>query len=166
MIDDPCRNPGRSFIPFKGCCGFPIVGPSREEDREELQVSGLSLITPGIKNPVSGNVLISQSNANSRLVPCSAPNSQPNIRIGGPQVHPPHQQTSRKQRRCWSTELHRRFVNALQQLGGSQGEILIKRFIFFNSIKFCMDKVVWINLFEREGFGERFFIDGINMFFN
>ncbi|EFJ37607.1 hypothetical protein SELMODRAFT_402040 [Selaginella moellendorffii] len=29
-----------------------------------------------------------------------------------------HQQ--RKARRCWSPELHRRFVNALQQLGGSQ----------------------------------------------
>eukprot|EP01018_Ginkgo_biloba_P004059 Gb_34639 [translate_table: standard] len=29
-------------------------------------------------------------------------------------------QTQRKARRCWSPELHRRFVNALQQLGGSQ----------------------------------------------
>ncbi|KAL8129559.1 hypothetical protein V2J09_018714 [Rumex salicifolius] len=29
-------------------------------------------------------------------------------------------QTHRKQRRCWSPELHRRFVNALQMLGGSQ----------------------------------------------
>lgn len=30
----------------------------------------------------------------------------------------------RKARRCWSPELHRRFVNALQQLGGSQGKLL------------------------------------------
>jgi len=29
-------------------------------------------------------------------------------------------QTQRKARRCWSPELHRKFVNALQQLGGSQ----------------------------------------------
>eukprot|EP01018_Ginkgo_biloba_P002664 Gb_04432 [translate_table: standard] len=29
-------------------------------------------------------------------------------------------QSQRKARRCWSPELHRRFVNALQQLGGSQ----------------------------------------------
>ncbi|CAF2063072.1 hypothetical protein HID58_072783 [Brassica napus] len=28
-------------------------------------------------------------------------------------------QTQRKQRRCWSPELHRRFLHALQQLGGS-----------------------------------------------
>ncbi|KAL4366816.1 hypothetical protein GQ457_05G013300 [Hibiscus cannabinus] len=31
-----------------------------------------------------------------------------------------HMQNSRKQRRCWSPELHRRFVEALQQLGGSK----------------------------------------------
>jgi SHAQKYF class myb-like DNA-binding protein len=31
-----------------------------------------------------------------------------------------HQQTCRKQRRCWSPDLHRRFIDALQQLGGSQ----------------------------------------------
>lgn len=30
-------------------------------------------------------------------------------------------QQNRKQRRCWSPDLHRRFVNALQMLGGSQG---------------------------------------------
>ncbi|XP_052117567.1 transcription factor HHO5 [Arachis duranensis] len=29
-------------------------------------------------------------------------------------------QNPRKQRRCWSPELHRRFINALQQLGGAQ----------------------------------------------
>ena len=32
-------------------------------------------------------------------------------------------QTHRKARRCWSPDLHRRFVNALQMLGGSQGII-------------------------------------------
>lgn len=30
-------------------------------------------------------------------------------------------QTHRKARRCWSPDLHKRFVNALQMLGGSQG---------------------------------------------
>lgn len=30
-------------------------------------------------------------------------------------------QPQRKARRCWSPDLHRRFVNALQMLGGSQG---------------------------------------------
>jgi hypothetical protein len=32
------------------------------------------------------------------------------------------QQQSRKVRRCWSTELHRQFVAALNQLGGPEGE--------------------------------------------
>ena len=30
-------------------------------------------------------------------------------------------ETERKQRRCWSHELHRRFLNALKQLGGPHG---------------------------------------------
>lgn len=29
--------------------------------------------------------------------------------------------SQRKTRRCWSPELHRRFLHALQQLGGSHG---------------------------------------------
>lgn len=33
-------------------------------------------------------------------------------------------QTHRKARRCWSPDLHRRFVNALQMLGGSQGKLM------------------------------------------
>ncbi|PAN32534.1 hypothetical protein PAHAL_5G494900 [Panicum hallii] len=36
------------------------------------------------------------------------------------QAPPPPPQTHRKARRCWSPELHRRFVNALQILGGAQ----------------------------------------------
>lgn len=40
-------------------------------------------------------------------------------------------QTQRKQRRCWSSELHRRFLHALQQLGGPHGTIQILLFFFF-----------------------------------
>lgn len=46
-----------------------------------------------------------------------------------PQPPPPpqlpaflQQQALRKQRRCWTPELHRRFVDALQQLGGPGGK--------------------------------------------
>ncbi|KAL2525227.1 HTH myb-type domain-containing protein [Abeliophyllum distichum] len=46
----------------------------------------------------------------SGLGSSSAANGQSNLRNG----------QQRKQRRCWSRELHRRFVNALQQLGGAQ----------------------------------------------
>ncbi|XP_076954835.1 transcription factor HHO2-like isoform X2 [Bidens hawaiensis] len=76
---------------------------------------GLSLITPGNKKPVRGSILLTKASHDSKLIPFS-PNDQSNSR-NGPL---PQQQTSRKQRRCWSTELHKRFVNALQELGGSQ----------------------------------------------
>lgn len=39
---------------------------------------------------------------------------QPTAAAGGQSAH-------RKARRCWSPDLHRQFVNALQMLGGSQG---------------------------------------------
>lgn len=37
-------------------------------------------------------------------------------------------QSHRKARRCWSPDLHRRFVNALQMLGGSQGNFSLHSF--------------------------------------
>jgi hypothetical protein len=107
-------------MPFKSCSAFPVAS---KEEKEELSVDGLSLLTPGIKN------LREESGANgsrigsSRVVSSSAPNA--NIRNGAQQSQQQQQQqSSRKQRRCWSPELHRRFVSALQQLGGSQGEKL------------------------------------------
>ncbi|KAI3803681.1 hypothetical protein L1987_31841 [Smallanthus sonchifolius] len=118
MINDSnqqFRNRDRACVPFKGCYGFTMVGALREKDREDLTVPGLSLITPGIKSSMRGNILCNKTGSNGKLVP-SSPNDESNLRTGATQG----QQTSRKQRRCWSTELHRRFVNALQQLGGSQ----------------------------------------------
>lgn len=38
-------------------------------------------------------------------------------------------QAHRKARRCWSPDLHRRFVNALQILGGAQGIKFVAIFI-------------------------------------
>lgn len=40
---------------------------------------------------------------------------------GGANASTSNSQTHRKARRCWSPDLHRRFVNALNMLGGSQG---------------------------------------------
>lgn len=44
----------------------------------------------------------------------------PNAPEGQQAAAAPPPQTHRKARRCWSPELHRRFVNALQILGGAQ----------------------------------------------
>ncbi|KAK9077278.1 hypothetical protein SSX86_005615 [Deinandra increscens subsp. villosa] len=115
MLDDPYHlDSGKEFIPFKGYYGFSV------EDKEETPVSGLSLINPGFKNPVRGNSFLKKIGADNNLVPYSIPDVRSDIQIATPQPQPPQLQTSRKQRRCWSTELHRRFLNALQQLGGSK----------------------------------------------
>ncbi|KAK9988274.1 hypothetical protein SO802_028513 [Lithocarpus litseifolius] len=106
------RNGGRAFMPFKAYQGFPVA---RKEEKEELPVHGLSLLTPGIKNPREESGSNGLRTSCGKSVSSSAPNAI--IRSGAQQSQ---QQTARKQRRCWSPELHRRFVNALQQLGGSQ----------------------------------------------
>jgi len=98
-------------MPFKACSGLS----SKEE---KLPVPSLSLSTPGIKSlKEESNSTGSRSSCSRSVSTISGPNSDSNLR-NGPQSQ---QQTARKQRRCWSPELHRRFVNALQQLGGSQG---------------------------------------------
>ncbi|XP_039002781.1 transcription factor HHO2-like [Hibiscus syriacus] len=57
--------------------------------------------------------------SSSRAVSCS---SKANFRslFNHQHRHKQQQQGVRKQRRCWSSELHRLFVNALHKLGGSQ----------------------------------------------
>jgi len=65
-----------------------------------------------------------------------------------PQPPQPLQQSSRKQRRCWSSELHRRFVDALQQLGGAHGKLFVFRLIVFivNCVTWCLD-LLWCRNF-------------------
>ncbi|KAG2705486.1 hypothetical protein I3843_05G049000 [Carya illinoinensis] len=115
--EDPfqsCKNrvEGEGFMPFKAYSGYPVAS---KEEREEFPVHGLSLLTPGIKNPREESNSNGSRNGCSRSVSSSAPTA--NIRSV---TQHQQQQAARKQRRCWSPELHRRFVNALQQLGGSQ----------------------------------------------
>ncbi|KAK9287250.1 hypothetical protein L1049_015663 [Liquidambar formosana] len=120
-IEDPfqtCKNRGggRAFLPFKGYSGFPVT-PVRKEDKEELPVHGLSLVTPGIKSLREESGSSGSKTSGSKAVSSSTHNGQSNLQT---RPQPMQQPNSRKQRRCWSPELHRRFVNALQQLGGSQ----------------------------------------------
>ncbi|PIN14192.1 hypothetical protein CDL12_13179 [Handroanthus impetiginosus] len=101
---------GRAFVPFKG----RAIG---KEDGDELPVPGLSLCTPQIKNLHSreeiDSICFIPKSTGSKPVPSPATNVQSNSKAG-------QHQNVRKQRRCWSPDLHRRFVNALQQLGGPQ----------------------------------------------
>lgn len=108
-----------SFVPFKGISA--ISSTSRKEDK---LTGGLPCFSVGPRPaPAVPD--------DHRSVTCSA--SKP---IASCQVSPPgsshvtlqsQQQALRKARRCWSPELHRRFVAALQQLGGAQGSKIGKK---------------------------------------
>ncbi|XP_068462175.1 myb family transcription factor EFM-like isoform X1 [Phaseolus vulgaris] len=65
---------------------------------EECVVSGLSLQTPAREGCGSKTSRVVSSATSPLMLP----------------------QSGRKQRRCWSPELHHRFVKALEELGGSQ----------------------------------------------
>lgn len=113
------RNGGRPFVQLKEYSPFSATpATSVQEEKMKLPVQGLSLLASGIKNPMEKSFCADPRTGCGRLIPSPAQNVQSNLPSRG---HQPPQQTARKQRRCWSPELHRRFVSALQQLGGSQG---------------------------------------------
>ncbi|XP_023530102.1 transcription factor HHO6-like [Cucurbita pepo subsp. pepo] len=116
----PCRNKNeeRLFVGFKSSSSaFPAMAAVNKQEKMESPMCALSLVTPSLKNPKQelGSCVLGSSGNRATLA--SAPDALSNLRTVLP---PQHQQPARKQRRCWSPELHRRFVNALQQLGGSQ----------------------------------------------
>ncbi|CAN4107658.1 unnamed protein product [Withania somnifera] len=124
VTEDPfqsCKtlNVGKTFSPFKGYSGFSVTAVRKDNKDELSRVPRLlSLHTPGITKLREDTVTsdLNSKHNGSRGGLSSVAGCQPNIRTGS--LAP--QQSSRKQRRCWSPELHRRFVDALQQLGGSQ----------------------------------------------
>lgn len=111
IMEDPIRE-GRAFMPFKGYPGYPAIVAVRKEDKE-LPVHGLSLVTPVFKKSRE------ESSSTHSKLSCSRVDVQTNLKSGPHLALQQHQQITRKQRRCWSPELHRRFVSALQQLGGT-----------------------------------------------
>ncbi|KAL6963954.1 hypothetical protein U1Q18_034960 [Sarracenia purpurea var. burkii] len=119
-LDDPFqsgknRTGLKESIPFKSCSFFPDAA-TRKEDRMELPVSGLSLLTHGIKNP---RTQVGSNDLSSKFTENSAGEHSSHLNLWT-RTQQSQFQSSRKQRRCWLPELHRRFVKALQQLGGSQ----------------------------------------------
>ncbi|TKY69174.1 Two-component response regulator ARR1 [Spatholobus suberectus] len=94
------RNGGRGFV-------MPLSAYTAiKEEKEDYVVNGLSLQTPGtaVDNARDGSGARSSS--------CRVISSTPSPL--------PQPLSARKQRRCWSPELHHRFVKALEELGGSQ----------------------------------------------
>ncbi|KAL3843933.1 hypothetical protein ACJIZ3_001336 [Penstemon smallii] len=89
---------GRAFVPFK----LPV---GKEERNEFPEGPGLTL---EIKNSIDSSGFISKSST-SRSGSSYATKDQSNFK-----------QSARKLRRCWSPELHHRFIDALERLGGVQ----------------------------------------------
>lgn len=106
-----------AFLPFKGFSGF--TSSARKEEKEVVPLPGISLLSTEVKNPNADSGSSSlNSKSSSRAAASSSSSAAVNFQSNLQQQQ--QQQAPRKARRCWSPELHRRFVNALQQLGGSQ----------------------------------------------
>ncbi|XP_020217660.1 transcription factor HHO5 [Cajanus cajan] len=93
--------------------GNPVNGDSCVPKTEGSQVPRFNLVTPASEP--------SHSNSKSVCGDNSGGSSLLRVELQSQPQPPQHmQQNPRKQRRCWSPDLHRRFVDALQQLGGAQ----------------------------------------------
>ncbi|CAN6680191.1 unnamed protein product [Malus baccata var. baccata] len=115
---------GGALLAFKGqneLSGF--ANPRLKGDKEVTVVPNLCLMTPLMSEALAGS-----ANANSKTNHgCrggrSGSGMAGQLKLQNKAQQQPQQQQQqplRKQRRCWSAELHRRFVDALQQLGGTQ----------------------------------------------
>lgn len=96
------ENRGGAFVPFKKRC------PKAEDDDDydddnDLAVDGLSLSPPVARARYGFHSSFSAISQQQRQEPLGHQQQQP-----------------KKQRRSWSPDLHRRFVSALEQLGGAQ----------------------------------------------
>ncbi|KAG5098536.1 hypothetical protein JHK82_048390 [Glycine max] len=91
----------------------PINGNSCVLEKEGSQVSSFGLMTPASELSHSNSNSVGGDTSSGSFLLCVEVQSQPQ-----PQQH--MQQNPRKQWRCWSSELHRHFVDALQQPSGAQ----------------------------------------------
>ncbi|WOL15419.1 hypothetical protein Cni_G24200 [Canna indica] len=108
------------FVPFKGLS--TLVMNSKEELKPITMLPDLSLLSPAMKSTSCSVSAITEDNLRSGSA-SKAVGRAPQAMTGphlSLQVQQQQQQPPRKTRRCWSPELHRRFVIALQQLGGAQ----------------------------------------------
>uniref|UniRef100_A0A2P2KD14 Uncharacterized protein MANES_06G071500 n=1 Tax=Rhizophora mucronata TaxID=61149 RepID=A0A2P2KD14_RHIMU len=107
--------------------------PPRKEDVPRKVVVTEVKRNGGAFQPFHRQKIVGKSNFNNQTianvppsVPASATSSTVETAVGQPSIGgtgtkevKEGQHPQRKQRRSWSPELHRRFLNALQQLGGS-----------------------------------------------
>ncbi|WOL19561.1 hypothetical protein Cni_G28363 [Canna indica] len=102
---------GITFLPLKELSRF-------KEEKPTAPFPDLSLRSPAI-NPVLSISVVEDHSVGVRKAVGKATESSP-VTVGAHFNLQPQQQPSRKSRRCWSQDLHRRFVVAIQRLGGAQ----------------------------------------------
>lgn len=97
--------------------------PKKTTTADQVKING-GAFQPFTKDQPTENCTSNKQPAgksNNISVPAAATSST-DEKTGGKREEKEGQQTQRKQRRCWSPELHRRFLHALQQLGGSHSK--------------------------------------------
>ncbi|TKW29313.1 hypothetical protein SEVIR_3G387500v4 [Setaria viridis] len=100
----PAHKVSDAFMPLSG---LPTLARSPDDAAEKptaVPVPELTLSSPAI----------------DAACPAAPSATSSAVTDGGGAAQRQHQQQQRKARRCWSPELHRRFVAALQRLGGAQ----------------------------------------------
>ncbi|XP_073041405.1 transcription factor HHO2-like [Primulina eburnea] len=105
---------GMAFAPFEGRNNFPMMMVAKEDGDELIGLTPRDLRIKSPGEEIDSGGFSSKSNC-SKTGSSSATDDQSNLL-----ARQKRQQMTRKQRRCWSPELHRRFIDALQQLGGAQ----------------------------------------------
>ncbi|KAH7851647.1 hypothetical protein Vadar_014712 [Vaccinium darrowii] len=112
----PCnfKNRGGSFVPFEGTSGLATM---KEAAKVGSQEQGVLILKPVAEN---GSIDL-DFEGNSKHSDSSSVTEQmkPQIKFK-PHLQQQFKQQKKKHRRCWSPELHRRFVDALGLLGGPQ----------------------------------------------
>uniref|UniRef100_A0A2P2N4K5 HTH myb-type domain-containing protein n=1 Tax=Rhizophora mucronata TaxID=61149 RepID=A0A2P2N4K5_RHIMU len=125
LLDTKQRN-GGAFLPFtkeRNLCPSPTLAlSSTEKEMEEKKCSDLQTENGFAKRENSSNKV-----GNGGVLTIEPAKGSGNSSADGQATNTSNAittssntQTHRKPRRCWSPDLHRRFVNALQMLGGSQ----------------------------------------------
>jgi hypothetical protein len=117
---------GGAPMPLRAVAAVPPSLYFRAEDKIVGNVSfaGLSVLSQAAKRPLS---LVSTGDEHQQNIAARSatvmPPSDPTLNLHAQPQQQQQQQQLRKARRCWSPELHRQFVDALQQLGGPQGTL-------------------------------------------
>ncbi|KAJ6759514.1 MYB FAMILY TRANSCRIPTION FACTOR [Salix koriyanagi] len=128
-LDTKQRN-GGAFLPFskeRNLCPSPTLALASTDNHMEMDHKKCSEVENGFscqKRESSGHkignggAVIEQAKGAGNN---SSPDGHPtNTATAASASNTSTTQTHRKARRCWSPDLHRRFVNALHMLGGSQ----------------------------------------------